>query len=786
MQVERSVYIERLLQVNLAAMASLGTLMLGMGQRSAAVPLVMLCIAGASVWLTDITGYFRLNRMVANFAALVIAVVILTREFSRFGSEAHILAIADLLIYFQILLLLQKKRDREYWQLAVLSLLQVVVAAAFSQGAWFGLVLVIYMLAGLSGLILMFLQRQQRLFPQEASARAASGHAQHEHNGPTGQASSRWPLAAAQPQFAGEAVEHSAAGLGWALLRRLIRWSAGTLLLTAILFLTLPRLGQTAWRGAIVEQQNVVGFSSQVTLGELGETIENPKEVLRIRFHNHRTDEPYNVAGPVYLQGGLLMRYRRGQWTAGSAMAGLGFQPLRPTGRPLPPGTVRQEITIEPLHQQELFCVMPFLPTERNDAVQIDFRRKRLLREAYLCSQRFSYQLGTTALVDGRQRPLTPGEGRRPDRSALDLPGGRDALSHVGRLAGQWLRQSGIDPADHYARAKHLEHMLGSSGLFRYSLKGQPRDPALDPIEDFLTRHRVGHCEYFATALTLMLRSQGIPARMVIGYMTDEYNETGHFFQVRQLHAHTWVEAYLTPDQLPPDLLHGEDLWAWQRAGGWLQLDPTPADGQRQETDLLVTPWRRASLWMDQMWANYILEMDRPRQREAIYQPIVQAVKRAYGAVTDPAWWRDVLAAWSNLGQWFSWRGGLVAMLLAAVGILALRTLRGLWRWAAAHLWRGEAAFALDDSRRVQFYQRLIALLRKRGMRRAPGQTPYEFAAAAAGRLAATPGLEHLAPCPEQVVLAFYQVRFGHQPLDNAQREAVEYALMKLARTQDE
>ncbi len=793
MQADRSAYVERLLQVNLVAMASLGTLMLGMGQRSVAVPLVVVCIAAGSIWLTDITGLFRLNRLVANLGALVIGVAILTREFSRFGNEAHILGVAHLLVYLQILLLLQEKRQREYWQLAVLSLLQVVVAAAFSQGAWFGVVLVVYMLAGLSGLMLLFLHRQWVPFARED---AAVDHILRVHReiptakqrgrddreaGATVASSGRWPLTGNQPRFVGGVVDDSAAGVGWALARRLGLWSVGTLALTALMFLIVPRVGQSAWRGAIVARQNVVGFSNQVTLGELGETIEDPKEVLRIRFRDHRSGKPYSVAGPVYLHGALLMSYRRGQWTAGSAMTSLGYEPLRPTGRPLPPGLVRQEITIEPLHQPELFCVMPFVPTERNDSVQIDFRRKRLLREEYLCGRRFPYALGTTGLVDGRQQPLTPGEGRRPTGLALNLPDGPDALPSVARLAREWLEQSDIEPSDRYKQAKHLEYMLGSSGLFQYSLKGQPRDPKLDPIEDFLAHNRLGHCEYFATALTLMLRSQGIPARMVVGYMTDEYNDTGHFFQVRQLHAHTWVEAYLDPEHLPQHLLHGERVWPWRRVGGWLQLDATPAGAEDQSGSPWLTPWRRASLWMEQAWANYILEMDRPRQHEAVYQPVVQAAKRAYEAVADQQWWRELFEAWSNVGRWFSWRGGLAAMLLMSVGLLAYRGGRALWRWAAWRLWPDAARFARDDER-VEFYRRLVALLRKHGLRRAPGQTPYEFATTAAARLAATPGLEHLAPCPKQVVLAFYQIRFGHQPLDNHQQETVEYALGELAR----
>jgi len=174
MPTDRSVFVERLLQVNLAAMAALGTLMLGMGERSATMPLVMLCVAGGSIWLTDVTGLFRLNRLAANLGALVIGVFILTREFSRFGSEVHILGVAHLLVYLQILLLLQKKRQREYVQLAVLSLLQVVVASAFSQGVWFGVVLAVYMMAGLSALVLLFLFRQWTVFDPNQGAQPFS------------------------------------------------------------------------------------------------------------------------------------------------------------------------------------------------------------------------------------------------------------------------------------------------------------------------------------------------------------------------------------------------------------------------------------------------------------------------------------------------------------------------------------------------------------------------------------------------------------------------------------
>jgi len=154
------VYLERLLQINIATMAALGTLLLGMGQRSPALPLWMLTAAVASVWLTDISGWFRLNRTVTNVAA-VAAFCVFLWQLSELRGVVRILAIGNLLVYLQIILLFQEKEVRTYWQLALLSLLQVVVAAAFRQQVLFGILLVVYLFVGLSALVLLFLHRER-------------------------------------------------------------------------------------------------------------------------------------------------------------------------------------------------------------------------------------------------------------------------------------------------------------------------------------------------------------------------------------------------------------------------------------------------------------------------------------------------------------------------------------------------------------------------------------------------------------------------------------------------
>ena len=94
------------------------------------------------------------------------------------------------------------------------------------------------------------------------------------------------------------------------------------------------------------------------------------------------------------------------------------------------------------------------------------------------------------------------------------------------------------------------------NGDYRYSLKGL--STSADPLDDFLFVRKRGNCEYFASAMAVMLRTAGIPARLVGGYRGGYYNDVGKYYLVTQKNAHVWVEAYI-------------------EGKGWLRLDPTPA-----------------------------------------------------------------------------------------------------------------------------------------------------------------------------------------------------------------
>lgn len=766
-------YLERLLQINVATMATLGTLLLGMGQRTASLPLWMLLAAIASVWLTDATGWFRLNRAVVNLAALA-AFCVFVWQVSELRGVVRILAIGNLLVYLQIILLFQQKEIRTYWQLVLLSLLQVVVAAAFQQKALFGVLLVVYLFVGLSALVLIFLHRE-RIGHRPARSRLPAPAAEGR----------RWPLAGQEPSFTDSSSGFGGqAGIERELRGRVFRMGVGTLAITLALFFILPRWGHQPWRGPTGEQRLAVGFSETVRLGELGRIIEDPEEVLRVQLFDHATSQPYRASGEIYLRGTVLTHYENGAWDYRLPIGFFNVHPLGITPIRTDEELVRQRITIEPLDRPELFCIWPFANADENQKLLVNPGRGLLLRPQDQMDRRFAYELLTPAFHNRMQAVAVPAS-FRDQFLARFLRGrvptaGPGAMPGLVALADEWLTRAQLDPQDRLAHARLLERELRDSGRFEYSLEGQQRDPSIDPVEDFVTKNPQGHCEYFATALVLMLRSRGIPARLLVGYKTDEWNGLGSFFQVRQLHAHTWVEAYLEPKHLEgrPDLA-GPALNA--PYGAWLRLDPTPT-GSTVRINPVLDMVGKSFDWLNFLWANYIMEMDQPRQHEAIYDPVGQAIAKTVQRLTDVAWWRSTFASITGaLGTGL--RRLILGLLLALLGIVLLFVLYlsqiVLRRWLSR--FGGRVALGERDARtRVEFYRRLEALLARLGLTRSTSQTQREFAREAGTIIVDATGQQNLAELPVRIVEAFYRVRFGDTPLDNPQAEAVEQALREL------
>ena len=292
-------YLERLLQINMATLAALGALLLGMGQRSEAPPLLVALAAAASVWLTDLSGWLRLGRRLANLLMLLAAAVSIGQVLPL-RSELQAFDFAWFVIYLQIILLFQKKDDRVYWLLIMLSLMEVVVATLFSQGAWFGVLLALYLLLGFSAMTLLLLHRQwERYRPVADIAHSPSPLPAPSERGST----RRWPLAGQQSDFLATPGGHGQDALCRGLFGRLGRMGLHSVALALVLFFMVPRFGQLAWRGGLVKPRALVGFSDKVVLGALGQIIESRDEVMRVSFFRYPGDVPQPVHGEIYLQG---------------------------------------------------------------------------------------------------------------------------------------------------------------------------------------------------------------------------------------------------------------------------------------------------------------------------------------------------------------------------------------------------------------------------------------------------------------------------------------------------
>jgi hypothetical protein len=316
-------------------------------------------------------------------------------------------------------------------------------------------------------------------------------------------------------------------------------------------------------------------------------------------------------------------------------------------------------------------------------------------------------------------------------------------------------------------KAKTLEWYLRDSGVFGYTLKLDVIDDKIDPVEDFLVNRKEGHCEYFASALTLLLRSVGIPARMVNGFKGGDWNELARVMSVRQKHAHSWVEAYLGETPAP------------DRSPLWLTLDPTP--GNLRDSSVAKVGGFKANFYqitdaVRYVWIFYVVGYDAERQNRLIYAPIRALLREARRGFAMMAQEFDKIRTklrrllhFPDARSLISVRGFVVAfvtlLLAAGLGGLVYKFIQRVVR-----ILRGPDPDGDALSAGAATYRRLALLLADYGLERPPPETQEEFARRAGVFLAArgSGDAEAVADVPRAVVEAFYRVRFGHLELSLA------------------
>ncbi|MBI2203945.1 MAG: DUF3488 domain-containing protein [Candidatus Rokubacteria bacterium] len=500
--------------------------------------------------------------------------------------------------------------------------------------------------------------------------------------------------------------------------------SVATLAITATLFFVIPRIGQAALPLRAKLGRMVSGFSERVSLGAFGEIETDAAVVMRVHIPEG-TPSPELLPG-IRWRGIALDRFDGRMWTRDDPDRylvhrgpGGSFELARPRGGGV---LLTQEIYLEPIGSDIVFGAPRILRMGvRADAVTIDSAVSVTVAAA---AARLRY------VVDSELEPASP---RRPSRRVppLDDDDRRRYLQlpPIAPRVAALAREATAGSAGPLDAAQRLTAHLAQHYQYTRALE---RTTELPPVEEFLFVARSGNCEYFAAALAMMLRSVGIPTRVVNGFQRGEWNPFGRYFMVRLLDAHSWVEAYI------------DDF-------GWVTFDPSPRTaGPGGEAVARPTPM---NLYLDALrmrWYRYVVNWSFTDQMQ-----MAGSVRRATKTWTPGLEW---IPRRPDVG-----RGTLVALVIVvAIG------------GAIVIVLRRRGTLVLGGRTIPRFYERALRALARRGLVPARGETAREF-------LARATGAEPAIAAPLATVTAGYErVRFGGVALSADELSALDRSVEAL------
>jgi transglutaminase-like putative cysteine protease len=285
---------------------------------------------------------------------------------------------------------------------------------------------------------------------------------------------------------------------------------------------------------------DMVGFGAGATLGAMREMVQSDVEVLRVAT-------PRGTLAADYLRGAVYDDYRRdGFWSETPFAERLRDVPVEADLAPSGTAVRIRRVAGTPGRY--------FLPLLSHDVrvtagqIEVDDLGSALTVGSDHVTE-YTFAIG----VREQLKPAAP--------RSTDLRTPRSEKDPLAAIATDWTAGATTSEAQMAAIVAHL------SNGYRYSL-GSISAQTKDPLLDFLLRSKVGYCTYFATALTMLARASGIPARLVTGYRVAEWSPVAHEYVVREKNAHAWVEAWV-----------GEQ---------WRTYDPTPTQELPQDRDHLT------------------------------------------------------------------------------------------------------------------------------------------------------------------------------------------------------
>ncbi len=592
-------------------------------------------------------------------------------------SRSFLTATVHLVLFAVVVRTFSLRRDRDYTMLAILAFLMLLASAVLTVDSVFLIFFGGFMLTAVATFILMEMRQ---------SGKAASFRARH----------------------SSDAQEHR--HLAFSLGRVTLALVALIIVGATAMFFLLPRMSAGYLGSYSFGNDFSTGFSDRVQLGGIGQIQQSNAVAMHIQIDGD-TQGGYdlhwrgmaltNFNGRVWSNVALrsgLQREPNGSFAVPPFSQGTPEQPVLARNQTTPAHLIHYRVVMEPIGTS-VFFLAPWA---------------RRVRGSYRAAQ---VDAGGGVYDSDGERP--PGiYDAVSDISAPAPEQLREASEYLPQFAFTYLQLPSLDSriprlaqqisasaANNYDKTVAIESYLKIH--YGYTLQ-LPRSPVKDPLANFLFERKQGHCEYFASAMAVMLRTQRIPARVVNGFRGGEFNDLTGSYVLRARDAHAWVEAYFP-------------------GYGWVTFDPTPAANAGESQS-----WSRLLLYLDaasSFWREWVISYDSSHQyvlgqtalssTRSSWEKAQNWGRRHYARMEDWARRSERKAEFSPL-RWL----GIAAAVLALLVLLA----NGAWifhkistRRLLAHPERSPNQSA------AMWYERMAHLLKRRGVQKSISQTAQEF-----------------------------------------------------------
>lgn len=498
-------------------------------------------------------------------------------------------------------------------------------------------------------------------------------------------------------------------------------------LFTAVLFVMFPRVGLSLLLLNHSNPTRVVGFSDHVDLGGVGKLRADPTIAMRVQYPELK-EPPPRIA--LYLRGtafdtydgrawkrtkaphvrtaqsGDLVRIRRYPDPARDKKLIIDLEPIEPPVLFIPPNAVGLRLGFQ---TAPLMGRQAKITSGGEDELRYDSPDERGLRyEVFLAGP------------DDEPSGQLPASTRE---RYLRLPS--NLTERVKNLGSRWVGTE----TNPYEQAKIIESRLRKN--YTYDLDS-PSGAQSDPLDHFLFESKRGHCEFYSTAMAVMLRSLGVPSRNATGFIGGTYNSFGNFYAVRQGDAHSWVEAYFP-------------------GHGWTRFDPTPPANAAPQSEItgIFAFLRDVIEASAQRWNHHVVGYNLRQQVD-----LLRSVRDRYRQLQGASEWRAITAP----------RRGIPLVL--GVALLALAAYRLLKRRkSAAPDLKQARQLRIQNDQIIDLYKSLEAALAARGAPRHSGTPPLAHARSLAA-MGHPVGTETLA-----LTELYIAVRFGGRALSEVEKK---------------